>query len=370
MAMITYPLNDIDYSAEDAGLFHCTRNSGIWAEDSFPISATGTNNSVTVGSGVAWISNDKYWGKVVAQKEEVTLDLGIADPAYNRIDAVVIQFNSNNNATAIVVKKGTPATRPPVPEIVQTEAIFELCLCTVLRPAGSSVVTFANITDTRLNPAICGLMADSVTKIDTSAINAQVQALILSLTEEVEGVRNNTQVLLKNGLYPVGALFMTKTPNNPAEYLGGVWKVYDKNLAYKIFRAEDDFFVPTSSTRSWSGFVSIEGHQATIKIEIVSNVDAGESDVTWGTFDFKKLGFGSLFFDFMPIMCISDSADVLLTGSLGYTTGKFKTFEVIPKKDGNILPSNERFTATFTVPISTAAMYDDACDKFYWERIE
>lgn len=206
MAMITYPLDNIDYSAADAGLFHCTRTSGVWAENSFPISASGSDNSITIGNGIAWISNDKYWGKVVAQKEAVILDLGLADPVYNRIDAVVIQFDSNANATDIVVKKGTPATKPSMPEIVQNESIFELCLCKVLRPAGSTVVSLSNITDTRLDPVLCGLMADSVTKIDTNLINSQVMALLEELQNELENVKNESDVMLASEWADDGAI--------------------------------------------------------------------------------------------------------------------------------------------------------------------
>ena len=104
--MITYPLNNIDYTAEDAELFHCTRNSGIWAKDSFSISVTGFDNNIAIGTGIAWINNEKFSGKVVALKSAKTLDLGIADSAYPRIDVIAIQFNANNNATDIVVKKG------------------------------------------------------------------------------------------------------------------------------------------------------------------------------------------------------------------------------------------------------------------------
>ena len=105
MAFITYPLNNIDYTAEDAELFHCTRTSGIWAEDSFPISVTGADNSVTVGKGLAWINNEEFSGKVTALKSAEVLDMGVADGTYPRIDVVAIQFNANNNETDIVVKK-------------------------------------------------------------------------------------------------------------------------------------------------------------------------------------------------------------------------------------------------------------------------
>ena len=35
MAIITYPLNNIEYTAEDAELYHATRTSGVFANDDF-----------------------------------------------------------------------------------------------------------------------------------------------------------------------------------------------------------------------------------------------------------------------------------------------------------------------------------------------
>lgn len=36
MAIITYPLNDVEYTAEDAETYLCTRTSGVYAAESFP----------------------------------------------------------------------------------------------------------------------------------------------------------------------------------------------------------------------------------------------------------------------------------------------------------------------------------------------
>lgn len=177
MEMRTYPLNMIDYEAEDAELFHCTRTSGVWAEDSFTITNIG-NNKITVGEGIAWIKNDKFAGKVSALKTPYTVDMGIADGTYPRIDVIAIQFSVNKNATEIVVKKGTPARTPVRPKPVRNGSIYELFLCSVLRPAGSTSISTSNITILRLDETVCGLMADSVTKINTADIDAQINSLL------------------------------------------------------------------------------------------------------------------------------------------------------------------------------------------------
>lgn len=171
MSMVTYPLNNIEYTAEDAELFHSTRTSGVYATDSFDYSVTSADNSIVIGTGIAWIKNRQFSGKVVAQKEPMSLDMGLPDPTYPRIDAVVIQFNSNKNATEIVVKNGAASSFPIAPEIVRTESLYELHLYHVRREAGSLSISAPNITDLRNNNAYCGLMSDSITQAVDSTLS-------------------------------------------------------------------------------------------------------------------------------------------------------------------------------------------------------
>lgn len=210
MAFITYPLNNIDYTAEDAELFHCTRTSGIWAEDSFSISVTGADNNVTVGTGIAWINNEEFSGKVTALKSAEVLDLGIADSTYPRIDVIAIQFNANNNATDVIIKKGTPATNPVRPTIVRTGAVYELYLASIYRPAGATAITAGNITDLRMDKTVCGLMADSVTKVDMTTIEAQIRELINNLQSEIDEVKNLSGLMFETEWTEGGVIPISK----------------------------------------------------------------------------------------------------------------------------------------------------------------
>ena len=184
MVLETYPLNDVDYSAESAELFHCTRNSGIYSGDDFDYSVTGADNIFTLGAGLGWIRNSKFSGKVVAMRTAATLDLGLPDPVYPRIDAIVIQFDANKNGTECVVKQGLAASAPAAPIVSRSESFYELHLYHVRRDPGAAAVPVSNITDLRLDPNYCGLMADSVTQINTDAIAAQVYGLIEELRQE------------------------------------------------------------------------------------------------------------------------------------------------------------------------------------------
>lgn len=197
MSITTYPLNDTLYQAEDAELFHCTRSSGIYSSGDFGYSVTGEDNSITIEPGLGWIRNSKFSGKVIAQREAETLDLGLPDSNLPRWDVVAIQFSKSLNLTGFVIKQGIASSSPMLPEISQTELVYELYICKVYRAAGATAITDADITDLRLDPAYCGIMADSVTSVDTRGIAAQVAALLERLQAEIDAINAGTDIMLK-----------------------------------------------------------------------------------------------------------------------------------------------------------------------------
>ncbi len=198
--MITYPLNNILYQAEDAELFHCTRSSGVFTDGDFSHLITGADNNITIQEGIGWIRNSRFSGKVIALKSSVLLELGIADSLHPRIDAVAIQFDATQNKTQVIIKQGTASATPTPPEVVRTESLYELHIYHVLRQVGSVTVTPSDITDVRLNPDYCGLMADSVTHIDTSAIWAQIDSLIKGADERIdESIKDHLQEAKDSG---------------------------------------------------------------------------------------------------------------------------------------------------------------------------
>lgn len=201
MPMTTYPLNDVEYNAEEAELFHCTRTSGIFAEGHFSISATGYDNVLEIGKGIAWIKNTEFSGKVVAQKESVSVDAGISDASLPRIDAVAIRFDANSNSTNIIVKKGTPSSSPVPPNVEREEYAYELHLYHIRRNAGATSISPADISDLRLNADYCGLMADSVTQVDTAAIEAQVKGLTKRLDSAISAVQGGSGFVAKTRIW-------------------------------------------------------------------------------------------------------------------------------------------------------------------------
>lgn len=181
MSIITYPLNGVVYSAEDVATYLCTRTSGVYSkETNFAVSTTGTRQ-ITVAPGLAWINYDDFKGVSVCSREENVLTVPEADNTLNRVDRVVLQFDTSENITAIKLKTGTPAVAAQPPDILQNHNQYELGLCTISVPAGSTAVTAADITDTRADETVCGVMRDGVTGIPAAT-------LIKKLRDEIDKV--------------------------------------------------------------------------------------------------------------------------------------------------------------------------------------
>ena len=183
MSIITYPLDGVTYDAEDVSTYLCTRTSGVYAKDTnYAVSVTGPRQ-IAVAPGLAWINYDDFKGVSACSREAVNLIVPDADSTLPRIDRVVLQFDTAANLTAVKLKPGTPAAAPEPPDILQNHNQYELGLCTISVPAGSAAVTSADITDTRTDEAVCGLMRDGVTGIPTETLLAQYTAILTAMQQ-------------------------------------------------------------------------------------------------------------------------------------------------------------------------------------------
>lgn len=176
--IVTYPLGGITYDAEDAAAYFSTRTSGVFStEEDFAVTvAEDGGTAVTVGAGRAWMHVSRRVGLNVTMREAQTLTLPLADSALPRIDRVVLRYDATSRSTSLQVLQGTPSSEPAAPAISHTELVYDLCLCQISRPAGQTALTTANLTDTRADEALCGLMRDGVTGIPMEALGAQALA--------------------------------------------------------------------------------------------------------------------------------------------------------------------------------------------------
>lgn len=196
MAIVTYPLNGITYNAEDAETYLSTRISGIYAaDDCFDLSIT-ADRTVTIGPGLAWVRNTRFAGKSICNREALALTIPMADSSKPRTDRIVLRYDKAENKSELAVKTGTPGSAAAAPDVVQTELVYELGLYTVSVAAGGTVVKAADVTDTRLNEQVCGLMRDGVTGLPTAQIARQADALLDAIKAEYRGVKDGSGYVL------------------------------------------------------------------------------------------------------------------------------------------------------------------------------
>lgn len=199
MSIITYPLDGVTYSAEDVATYLCTRTSGVYAKNSnFAASITGTRQ-VTIAPGLAWMNYDDFKGVSVCSREDTVLTVPDADNTLNRVDRVVLQFDTASNLTAIRLKTGTPAVAAQPPDILQNHNQYELGLCTISVPAGSAAISAANLTDTRADETVCGVMRDGVTGIPTEQLIAQWRAAQADLETQLRAQLAVLNAEIKDG---------------------------------------------------------------------------------------------------------------------------------------------------------------------------
>ena len=183
--IITYPENGITYDADDASGYLATRLSGVYsAEEDFSVTAQG-GLSIQVSAGQAWVRPARFKGRSIIMEQPTTVVLTDADPVRSRIDRVVLRYDAAAKKTRLQVLDGTPdSAAPAAPAISRTELVYDLCLAEIRRPAGSTSVTAADITDTRADETVCGVMRDGVTGIPAATLIQRLRAEIDKLVDK------------------------------------------------------------------------------------------------------------------------------------------------------------------------------------------
>lgn len=143
----------------------------------FPVPSTGfqvienANMKIAVKDGKAWIN-----GYYAINEGSVIITLANADGVLNRIDRVVLRYDTKNRIIDTVLKQGTFATNPVAPTLQRDADAYEIALADVYIGKGATTITQANITDQRLNKDLCGIVHGVVDQVDTTTLFNQYQA--------------------------------------------------------------------------------------------------------------------------------------------------------------------------------------------------
>ena len=184
------PVYDRAITAEMERSFNKLRyTNGVFSSVGSGLAISANNNmTVTVGTGGAHIEGAMY-----INTAPLNLTVEAANASLNRIDRVVLQFNTSVSVRSIrvLIRTGTAATNPVAPELRQESNLFEIALADIYVKKGAAGISQSAITDQRLNSALCGFVVAAIpSSVDTTGLFDQSQtALGARMTAEESKVQ-------------------------------------------------------------------------------------------------------------------------------------------------------------------------------------
>ena len=162
MSIKAFPLNQTEYSynAQDVMKYYAGRNSGVFETgDNLKVSANG-GLELRINTGTGWLAKDyvasvAFWNESV---EYLMVDAG--HDTYDRIDLVVVSWNfiQQEQNPKLIIRKGTPASSPAVPSLVNDSSTIEIALAKVIVPKGAINLIDSFIIDLRGDDNYCPLV--------------------------------------------------------------------------------------------------------------------------------------------------------------------------------------------------------------------
>lgn len=137
-------------------------------KDEMQVTAAG-GMYVQVGGGYVNIN-----GKVM-QFDQTTLTVGTADSRYYRIDSVIVERNDTSRNFILKIVQGGTGMESSVTGVTPTRSggVYQLVLARIKVKPGATYITQQDITDTRPDSTLCGIVAGTVEQMDFEQFSAQ-----------------------------------------------------------------------------------------------------------------------------------------------------------------------------------------------------
>lgn len=200
----SFPNNYDEYiGAEEVMRWLHGRTSGVFGADgNAAVTAVANTMNVSVAPGLGWITDSDGNGIVWWSSAATVLAIDPAHSTLDRIDRIIVEWYVGDYSTKpeIKVLKGTQSSTPVAPALTNTVLYRQLSLAQVSIPNGTTEMVPSLITDERLDPDVCGLVTETVS-VDTTTINAQFQAFLTSIEEELRDLQAGVAVELKKLMF-------------------------------------------------------------------------------------------------------------------------------------------------------------------------
>ncbi|MFR3830512.1 MAG: hypothetical protein ACLT07_04455 [Clostridia bacterium] len=186
------PVYDRAITAEMERSFNKLRyTNGVFSSVGSGLAVSANSNMiVTVGAGGAHIEGAMY-----VNTAPLNLTVEASNASLNRIDRVVLQFNTSVSVRSVraLIRTGTAATNPVAPELRQESNLFEIALADIYVKKGATGIAQSAITDQRLNSALCGFVVAAIpSSVDTTGLFDQYQTALNEWLDTVAAALDDT----------------------------------------------------------------------------------------------------------------------------------------------------------------------------------
>lgn len=245
---------------------------GVFMEPStaLQILAASTELAVDMQVGAALIN-----GCTIETDAAVRFSLASAHATLPRIDRIVVRWNISERKMEFALKAGTAAATPQAPALTRTEYVHELSLARIYVGAGVSALSQVNITDERLDSAVCGAVVAAVQHLDTASLFNQYQAALDDL------LRNSSDKIAAYCLYQEYTQETTSTAGQTVVAIDSA-KIPDFNAATDIMQVyvNGERMTPSEYTVGSSSVTLASALNAgnIIMLVCVKSIDATDAD--------------------------------------------------------------------------------------------
>lgn len=312
-------------SAEFAGLLKGFFRDGVFSGTALQVLADGGMTATVSPGGVLVQGRVKH----MTSAQMIEFETAASLP---RLDRVVVRLDLSNAVRDLVldVLTGTPATTPSAPALTRNETIWEICLATIRIAAGATSIAQSNITDTRLDNNLCGVVAAVLNDFDTETFYAQVQSDLDSFkaNEQAEFIAwfDNLQSMLDENV----ATNLQNQIDNRVSFLPQSLTNDQKSQAKLNLGVEDiemDLLWTNASPTSEMGSSTIEldlSAYAGVTIELYSASSSVTSHSLTSPLIRKSCGWFAIAFasgsSYRRIFYVTESSVNVAAGTTGTTT--------------------------------------------------
>ena len=168
---------DLEYlAAQFAAYFALFVGNGVFGSPTNQLKvSSGDGMTIKVSPGWAFING--YW---YHNDEELVLSVTSNIGTSSRSDAVLCRWDAGSRRISAAVLVGST-------EVTRDGSYYDLKLAEILVPAGATYVPQSNITDTRMNESVCGLVTHILEVQTTADLFAQYEAIF---NEWFDSVKN------------------------------------------------------------------------------------------------------------------------------------------------------------------------------------